>query len=214
MSHCDPRPVERWLHAGNGLTAASLGFVIGAAVANNSFFGAVGSPGLMLGAAAAAAGAAGALGAAAGAAETYCRCLAGSCSGECANLTNALKGSAAVRGIQATARAAAAGIACIPWAGAAPMYVIAGALALEIGVLTIANLFLRNLKACGDRTHSAPQTATVGYSAHRGPFVTGERRDEGTRTAQRGTRDDQNLLRLRHARRLPGPAQVTFLVGG
>lgn len=146
---CDIGPLRNWLIASLTTLIGAIGLVTAAAILNNSFFGAPASPALMIAAGVAAALAVVLLGFAISALNAYCQCLSGRCEGQCSNLRNLLSGVVAVLGIQATACFAAAGIAWIPWAGAAPMYVILGAFIIQVPLIISGIAFALALAKCG-----------------------------------------------------------------
>src|SRR3954469_2836726 len=122
-------------------TVAADGFVVAAAIANGSFFGAPGSPALMLACGVASHSAAGLLGLAELQADNYSACLrrygvrVEDCVGELENFKRNASAIATVLRTQGTAAFVAAGIAWIPWVGQAPMWVIAAALALQLALI-------------------------------------------------------------------------------
>jgi len=159
---CNIAPVQNWLIASLAATVASFGAVASAIVATNSFWGAGGSPILMIIAGAMAGLAILFLSLAINALNTFCQCLQGRCANPCSNLLQTLQAIKAVLGAQALACFAAAGIAWIPWVGAAPMYVIITALVVLIVLLTIAFVLLNTLSNCA-------QAAPAGSGPGPGP---------------------------------------------
>jgi hypothetical protein len=146
---CDIKPLRNWLLASLSGILVAIGLIVAAAIANNSFFGAPASPGLMITAGFVTAFAVVFVGLAINALDAYFRCLMGRCEGQCSNLRNLLNGVRVVLGIQAAACFVAAGIAWIPWAGAIPMYVILGALFLQLVLLVSGIAFVNALARCG-----------------------------------------------------------------
>lgn len=166
---CDPGSLIASLVAAGVAIAVAIGFIVAAAIANNSFFGAAGSPALMVGAGVSSGVATGLLGLAKSAADAYFQC-AGSppaCLGAYDNLIAALAAMITVMGIQTTACFVVAGIAWIPWAGGAPMYVILGALIIQAALIPTIIAFANALISCisslpmgGTGTSGSPLTAT------------------------------------------------------
>jgi hypothetical protein len=167
---CDLTPVFALLTAAAISIAIAIGFIIAAAAANNSFFGASGSPGLMVAAGVAALAAVGSLAGTRAMVESYFVCMGSpeQCIGAFNNLLNAITGLMTVLSIQSTASFAAAGIAWIPWVGAAPMYVILGALIIQAALIPTVTVFVNDLITCVQEaaidpisSAAAPLVATV-----------------------------------------------------
>jgi hypothetical protein len=151
---CNINPVKNLLIATMVAILAAGGAVITAAVSNNSFWGALGSVGIMITAGILTAVALGLLWATNNALNAFCSCLAGRCQQACSNLSHLLAGAGAVLGIQVGACFAAAGIAWIPWAGQGPMWVIAGTLLIEVALIMSGLVFINALSSCGQQQPS------------------------------------------------------------
>jgi hypothetical protein len=78
-----------------------------------------------------------------------------SCAAEFSNFMSALAGLMTVLGIQAAASFAAAGIAWMPWAGQAPMWVILGALVVQLALIPSLIAFFEALVRCAQATVAA-----------------------------------------------------------
>ena len=139
---CDLSPVRNWLLAMLAAILAAVAIIVGAAIANGSFFVAWTAPAGMLAAAAATGLAILFCGLAASALDVFCNCAGASCAGPCGNLKDVLNAVRVMLGIQATACLAAALIAWIPVAGQPLMWIIAGALLIQ------AALIIRPLSLC------------------------------------------------------------------
>lgn len=151
--------------AGTLIVAATVTIGIAAAL-NNGFFSAPGSPAVMVTAGGLILAAAGALAAARVLAEDYFQCMGAppACLGEFNNFISNIDALITVLGIQATASFVAAGIAWIPWAGAAPMYVIIGTLVIQAALIPSLIAFWVALENCLEEAASAtvgPLTAPV-----------------------------------------------------
>lgn len=135
--------------AGALIIAATVTIGIAAAL-NNGFFSAPGSPAVMLAAAAMVVAAGAALAGARALAESYFQCMGApsECLGEFNNFITNIDALIVVLGIQATASFVAAGIAWIPWAGAAPMYVILGSLIAQAALVPSLTGFWVALENC------------------------------------------------------------------
>jgi hypothetical protein len=165
---CDPGPFRAWLSGASAAIIAAIALIIAAAVLNASFWAAGGSPIVMLAAAASAYIAVGLLSQAISRLNELCACLSesggGSCSGSCQNLRTNLDAIRIVVGIQASACVAAAGIAWIPWAGAAPMAVILGALVVNAALLVSAMAFWVQLENCVSSESRVVRMFTMGIT--------------------------------------------------
>lgn len=144
---------------------AAIAFIIAAAIANNSFFGAAGSPALMVLAGISTLAAIGLLAAAKDAALTYYHC-ARTCTGEWNNLSQAFTALMTVLSIQATACFIVAGIAWIPWAGGVPMYAILAALIVQLALIPTLIIFGIDFVNCVERAREgSPFSTSVLVSA-------------------------------------------------
>ena len=155
------------LGSAGGLIIVAIGLITAAAIANNSFWLAGGSPALMVGAGGSVLAAVAALAVAKALAEEYFQCMGApsECLGEFQNFITNIDALMIILSIQATASFVAAGIAWIPWAGAAPMYVIIGALTIQAGLIPSLTAFWVALEECLERAATAltvgPLTAAV-----------------------------------------------------
>jgi hypothetical protein len=155
---CNFSMIDVYLTAcGVGITAALISLGIAIAL-NNGFFSAPGSPVAMIAAGIATGVALGSIYLARGAFEEYLSCMELShrgisalCESSISNFMNAIAALATILGIQTTACFAAAGIAWIPWAGQAPMWVILATLILQIPIITTLGIFFVDVKNCLER---------------------------------------------------------------
>lgn len=155
---CDLPSIIALLGTAAGLITASL-VALGVAIAlNNGFFSAPGSPAAMVTAGALVAAAAAVLGPASGLINDYVTCMnaGAACAGQLSNVQNALAGLITVLGIQAVASFAAAGIAWIPWAGQAPMWVILGSLVVQLALIPSVIVFFNDLVRCAEAVAASP----------------------------------------------------------
>lgn len=144
---------------------ASVGVAV---VLNNGFCTAPASPAAMIVAGASTLVAVGALSFLLGDVNNYYQCMGSpaACDGELSNVTNAINALRTVLGIQATACFVAAGIAWIPWAGAAPMYVILASLITQLALVPSLYIFLGDLASCANSESAQPAVgAVVGIAA-------------------------------------------------
>src|SRR6266699_203504 len=148
---------EALLGTAGVLLAAAIAAVVVAAVLNNGFFSAPASPAAMISAGLLTGAAVAALAFARAQAESYFQCMGAppACAGALSNLLNALMALVTVLGIQVTACFVVAGIAWIPWAGGAPMYVILGALIIEAALIPTTIAFAVTLVSCADHAANA-----------------------------------------------------------
>lgn len=152
--------------AGASITAAIL--IIGVAAAlNASFFGAPGSPGLMITAGILTGAAVAAVTIALSLVNSYFECMGSpsACEGVLSNLTNILKALIIVLSIQAVACFVAAGIAWIPWAGIAPMFAIAATLIIQLGLIPSAVVFSVDLINCAENAVKVPAEIPTLFTA-------------------------------------------------
>jgi hypothetical protein len=122
--------------------------IIGAAVANSSFYYAFTAPVGMIVAAAVTGIALFCCNQAIDALNAFCECAGRKCAGQCGNIKNTLVAMAAVLGIQVTACLIAAATAWVVVIGQAPMYVILGAFLIQIFLGIFALYFLSQLGNC------------------------------------------------------------------
>jgi len=154
---------EALLGTAGVLLAGAIAAVIVAAVLNNGFFSAPASPAAMVTAGLLAAAAAAALAVAKGQADSFFQCMGAppACAGALSNLLNALTALITVLGIEATACFVAAGFAWIPWAGAAPMYVILAALIIEAVLVPTLIAFAVTLVSCAQHAATASSSSPL-----------------------------------------------------
>ncbi len=164
---CDLPTIVALLGTTAGLITASL-VALGVAIAlNNGFFSAPGSPAAMVTAGALLVAAVAVLSPATALINDYVSCMGAgaACAGQLSNVQNALAALITVLGIQAAASFAAAGIAWIPWAGQAPMWVILGSLVVQLALIPSVIVFFNDLVSCV----TAAATPPVGSSS--GPLI-------------------------------------------
>lgn len=128
---------------------AAAAIVIGAAIANGSWWYTYLSPIGMLVAAAATGGAIVLCSQALSALDTYCACLGGRCDGACNNLRATLRAAMTVLGIQATACLTVAAYAWIPGAANPAQWVIIGSMFVQAALIIGAIAFYNALVTCG-----------------------------------------------------------------
>lgn len=155
---CDLSPVRNWLIATLIAIFAAVAIIIGAAIANGSWWLAWTAPIGMLAAAGATGLAIISCGQAISALNTFCECAGPRCAGPCGNLRNVLVAANVVLGIQATTCLAAAAAAWIPVAGQVLMWIIIGALTIQAALIISAFAFMSQLATCQSRlpTGSGP----------------------------------------------------------
>lgn len=160
---CDTGGLDAMLVAVGVSIAVALVAIGIAAALNAGFFSAPGAPVPMIVAGVASAAAAVSLGVIATLATDYFECMGApeECLGEFNNFMNITQGLMTVLGIQAAASFAAAGVAWIPWAGLAPMAVIAAALIVQAVLIPFAILFWADLQECLENAAAAPTVSTV-----------------------------------------------------
>ena len=145
---CDLSPVRNWLIATLVAIFAAVAIIVGAAIANGSWWYAWTALFGMLAAAAATGLAILFCGFALSALNTFCACAGSKCAGPCGNLRNVLIAANVVLGIQATACLAAALVAWIPVAGQPVMWIIIGALLIQTILIISAFAFMSQLATC------------------------------------------------------------------
>jgi hypothetical protein len=145
---CDLSPVRNWLYATLAAIVLAVAFIVGAAIANGSWWYAWTAPLPMLAAAAAAALAIFCCSSAISALDTFCACAGALCAGPCGNMRRVLVAANAVLGIQAIACLTAAAAAWIPVAGQVLMWIIIGALAIQVSLIVSAFAFMSQLATC------------------------------------------------------------------
>lgn len=128
------------------VVAAAL--ALGAAAVNPSYWYSWLAPIGMLAAAAVTGGAVLLCTGAIGALDSFCACAGPKCAGQCGNLRRTLEAARIVLGIQATACLTAALSAWIPGIGAVPIWVIIGALVIQLALIVGAVAFMTQLASC------------------------------------------------------------------
>lgn len=159
---CDPTPIRNWMIACAAAVFAAAAIVIGAAIANGSWWYTYLSPIGMLVAAAATGGAMAFCSQALSALDTYCACIGRRCDGACSNLRGTLRAAMAVLGIQATACLTVAAYAWIPGAANPAQWVIIGSLIVEAALIIGAIAFYNALVACGSVSIPPPKPPAPG----------------------------------------------------
>lgn len=145
---CDSTPVRNWLIGTLVAIVAVAAIVIGAAIANGSWWYTYLSPFGMLVAAGVTAGAILLVGAAQSALTTFCTCAGPACAGPCSNLGSVLTAVKVVLGIQATACLAVALYAWVPLAAQPAQWAIIGSLIAEAALIISALVFFSQLATC------------------------------------------------------------------
>ncbi len=153
---CDSTPVRNWLIAALVAVFAAVAIIIGAAIANGSWWYAWTSPIGMLAAAGVTGLALVFVNRAIAALDAFCACAGAACAGPCRNLRAVLVAAAAVLGIQAVACLAAALVAWIPIAGQPVMWIISGALLIQAALIISAFVFMSQLATCQTATPPVP----------------------------------------------------------
>jgi hypothetical protein len=157
---CDPTPLRNWLIACVAAIFVAAATIIGAAIANGSWWYTYLSPIGMLVAAGLTLAAMGACAMAISALDTYCACLGARCAGQCGNLRTTLRAALTVLGIQATACATVAAYAWIPGAANPAQWVIIGSLFVQAALIISAIAFVASLVACGTPPPAPPPTGS------------------------------------------------------
>jgi hypothetical protein len=149
--------------------------VIVAAVLNNGFFSAPASPAAMITAGGLTLGALAAVAGAKALVDSYFQCAGAppGCAGALSNLLSALVALMTVLSIQATACFVAAGIAWIPWAGAAPMYVLIATFIIQLALIPTIIAFSVTLVDCvkNATTPAPPSSSGAALTAAAGVIV-------------------------------------------
>lgn len=169
---CDLSALRNWLIACVVAIIAAAAVIVGAAIANGSYWYTYLSPIGMLVAAAFTGAAIGACAMALSALDTFCMCVGTRCNGPCSNMRTTLKAATAVLGIQAVACLTVAAYSWIPGAAQPAQWVIIGALIIQAALIFGAMSFFSDLTNCqrapapeGPATPSAgsgPGTAAIG----------------------------------------------------
>lgn len=149
---CDPTPIRNWMIACAVAIVAAAAIVVGAAIANASWWLTYLSPIGMLAAAGATGLAMVFCSQALSALDTYCACVGARCAGACDNLRNTLRAAMTVLGIQATACLTVAAYAWVPAAANPAQWVIIGSLLVQAALIIAAIAFYGALAACGAAT--------------------------------------------------------------
>lgn len=145
---CDLSPVRNWLIATVAAIFGAVFIIVGAAIANGSWWYAWMAPLGMLAAAGATGLAIFFCGRALAALDTFCKCAGISCSGPCTNLRSVLIAAHVVLGIQTMACLYAAVAAWIPVVGQVVMWTIIGSLMIQGALIISALVFLSQLATC------------------------------------------------------------------
>jgi hypothetical protein len=159
---CDPSVLRNWLIACLAGIALAVATIVGAAIANGSYWYTYLSPIGMLVAAAFTGAAIGACAMALSALDAFCTCAGPRCSGQCNNLRTTLKAAMTVLGIQATACLTVAAYAWIPGAAQAAQWIIIGALVILTALIISAIAFLSSLTSCATTFRPAPPPVGAG----------------------------------------------------
>ena len=157
---CDPTPIRNWLIACAAAIALAIATIIGAAIANGSYWYTYLSPAGMIVAAVFTGAAIGACSMAISALDTFCACVGPRCSGQCGNMRTTLQAGRTVLGIQATACLTVAAYAWIPGAANPAQWVIIGALIIEAALIIGAIAFYSSLTSCAVPPVTPPPTSS------------------------------------------------------
>lgn len=166
---CDPTPVRNWLIACVAAILVAVATIVGAAVANGSWWYTYLSPFGMLAAAATTGLAMLFCGMALSALDTVCACTGPRCKGQCDNMRTSLKAAMTVLGIQATACLTVAAYAWIPGAAQPAQWVIIGALVILAALIISVIAFYASLAACA-MPPAAPPPPPGGGGPPRNPL--------------------------------------------
>jgi hypothetical protein len=145
---CDWTPVRNWLIGIAAAIVSAAAIALGAAAVNPNVWYSWLAPVGMLAAAAVTGATVLVCGAAISALDTFCACAGSKCAGPCGNLRRTLEAARIVLGIQATACLTAALTAWIPGIGSAPIWVIIGALLIQLALIIAAIAFMSQLASC------------------------------------------------------------------
>jgi hypothetical protein len=167
---CDPGPLRNWLIGVAAAIFVAVAIIVGAAVANGSWWYTYLSPFGMLAAAAATGGAILICSQALSALDALCNCTGPKCAGQCANLRNTLRAAMVVLGIQATACLSVAIYAWIPGAAQPAQWAIIGALVIQAALIISAIAFLVQLSSCATAI-GGPASSGQGLSSPSGPTI-------------------------------------------
>jgi|GEM_PF-3369909 len=157
---CDSTSVKNWIIGCAVAIFAAAAIVIGAAIANASWWYTYLSPIGMLVAAGATGAAMLCCSQALSALDVYCACIGHRCNGACDNLRSTLRAAMTVLGIQATACLTVAAYAWIPGAANPAQWVIIGSLFIEAALLIAAIPFYNALVTCGSAGTAPPRPPT------------------------------------------------------
>jgi hypothetical protein len=152
VPRCDPTPLRNWLLAIGAAILTSVATIVGAAVANGSYWYVYLAPIGMLVAAGFAGLALLFCGFALSALNAICACTSGRCKGQCDNLSNVLNAARVVLGVQATACLTVAAYAWIPGAAQPAMWTIIGSLIVEAALIFSAIGFYSALADCAAKS--------------------------------------------------------------
>jgi hypothetical protein len=154
---CDLSAVRNWLIACVVAIFAAVATIVGAAIANGSYWYTYLSPAGMVVAALFTGAAVGACAMALSALDTFCVCAGTRCNGPCNNMRTTLKAATTVLGIQAVACLTVAAYSWIPGAAQPAQWVIIGALVIQAALIVGAMSFFNDLTNC--QRSSAPDGA-------------------------------------------------------
>ena len=153
---CNPIPIRNWLIACGALILVAVAVIVGAAIANGSYWYTYLSPIGMLVAAGFTGAAMGACAMALSTLDAFCACVGKRCGGQCANLRTTLRAVLTVLGIQATACLTVAAYAWVPGAANPAQWVIIAALIILFALITSAIAFYSSLTTCAAPPAPAP----------------------------------------------------------
>ena len=147
---CDKNSINVFLSIGYSTMGAAISLIVTAAILNNSFFFAPGSPLVMLGAAVVTGLATFFFSKAEEKMQDYFKCMGSNdnCNSILSSFNNAMTALKVALQVQTAACTAAAGMAWIPWVGAAPMYAIIAALVAQLGTAITLQWSANNLINC------------------------------------------------------------------
>ena len=159
---CDTTALRNWLYACLAAIFTAVATIVGAAIANGSWWLTYLSPIGMVVAAAITAGAVLLVGQAQSAFDALCKCTGPRCAGQCSNTSNTLAAAKVVLGIQATACLVVAAYAWVPGAANPAQWVIIGALLIEAALITSAIAFLAAMISCATTVGAPPRGSGTG----------------------------------------------------